>query len=79
LPSEGQPRFEKLFYHLVDTCRRVAPGKNFRFKNKPLSLDATIIELCATIFDWAKFQWTKEAVKLKLLLDYDPLPAGAFA
>jgi hypothetical protein len=28
----------------------------FRFKNKLLSIDATTIELCATVFDWAQFR-----------------------
>jgi len=36
-----------------------------------LSLDATVIDLCATMFDWAKFRLTKGAVKLHLLLDHD--------
>jgi IS4 transposase len=34
-------------------------------------LDATVIDLCATMFDWAKFRLTKGAVKLHLLLDHD--------
>jgi IS4 transposase len=34
-------------------------------------LDATVIDLCATMFDWAKFRRTKGAVKLHLLLDHD--------
>lgn len=63
--------FEALFHHLLETCRGVAPAKKFRFKNKLLSLDATVIELCASMFDWAKFRQTKGAVKLHLLLDHD--------
>jgi hypothetical protein len=63
--------FEKLFSHLLETCRTVAPGKKFRFKNKLLSLDATVIELCASMFDWARYRQTKGAVKLHLLLDHD--------
>ena len=39
--------FEALFYQLLETCRGLAPAKKFRFKNKLLSLDATVIELCA--------------------------------
>jgi hypothetical protein len=42
----------------------------FRFKNKLMSFDASIIELCLSIFDWAKFRRTKGAVKLHLLLDH---------
>jgi IS4 transposase len=30
-----------------------------------------VIDLCATLFDWAKFRRTKGAVKLHLLLDHD--------
>ena len=30
-----------------------------------------MIDLCATLFDWAKFRRTKGAVKLHLLLDHD--------
>jgi IS4 transposase len=45
--------------------------KKFRFKNPLMSLDATVIDLCATMFDWAKFRLTKGAVKLHLLLDHD--------
>ena len=63
--------FEALFHHLLDTCRGVAPGRKFRFKNKLLSLDSTVIELCATMFDWARFRQTKGAIKLHLLLDHD--------
>ena len=51
-----------------------APGRKqrkFRFKNKLLSLDATVIALCASIFDWGQFRRSKGAVKLHLLLDHD--------
>lgn len=34
-------------------------------------MDATIIELCAGLFDWAKFRQTKGTVKSHLLLDHD--------
>lgn len=45
--------------------------RKFRLKNKLFSLDASVIELCVTLFDWAKFRQTKGAVKLHLLLDHD--------
>jgi len=64
--------YEKVFYQLLDKCRAVAPGKKkFRFKNKLFSLDASVIDLCASLFDWATFRQTKGAVKLHLLLDHD--------
>jgi len=43
--------------------------KKFRFKNKLVSLDSTSIDLCASLFDWAKYKTTKGAAKVHLLLD----------
>jgi DDE family transposase/uncharacterized protein DUF4372 len=64
--------YQKVFYQLLAKCRVLARGKKpFRFKNKLFSLDATTIELCVTLFDWAKFRQTKGAVKLHLLLDHE--------
>jgi len=65
--------YERVFYNLLDCCRAAAPGKKgkFRFKNKLLSLDATVIDLCLGLFPWAEFRQTKGAVKLHLLLDHD--------
>jgi Transposase DDE domain len=71
--------FQDLFYETLDFCRKVAPVKKFRFKNKLLTLDATTISLCLSIFPWAKFRQTKGAVKLHLLLDHDGyLPTYAY-
>jgi len=63
--------YQKLFYDLLDQCRAISPKKKFRFKNPLLSLDSTVIDLCASMFDWARFRQTKGAVKLHLLLDHD--------
>jgi len=45
--------------------------KKFRFKNKLVSLDSSVIDLCLKMYDWAKFRSTKGAIKLHLLLDHD--------
>ena len=45
--------------------------KKVRFKNKLVSLDSTVIVLCLSLYDWAKFRRTKGAVKLHLVLDHD--------
>ena len=63
--------YEQLFYDLLAQCQALSPKKKFRFKNKLLTLDSTTIELCASLFDWARFRQTKGAVKLHLLLDHD--------
>jgi hypothetical protein len=65
--------YRSVFYQLLGRCREVAGTHGFRFKNKLLSLDATLIELCASLFDWAQYRRTKGAVKLHLLLDHQGL------
>jgi len=64
--------YRAVFQELLGRCQGLAQGrKKFRFKNKLVSLDSTVIDLCATLFDWAKFRRTKGAVKLHCLLDHD--------
>jgi len=64
--------YEKLFYQILGRCRQLQFGKRaFRFKNRLFSLDASLIPLCASLFDWAKYRQTKGAVKLHLLLDHE--------
>ena len=64
--------YEKVFLQLLERCRMQGGGrKKFRFKNKLVSLDATTIDLCLAMFDWARFRRTKGAIKLHLLLDHD--------
>ena len=69
--------FEDLFYRMLEVARSQAQQSGvrhkFRFKNKLLSIDATTIELCASVFDWAQFRRTKGAVKLHLMLDHEGL------
>jgi hypothetical protein len=65
--------YRSVFYQLLGRCREVSGGHGFRFKNKLLSLDATLIELCASVFDWAQYRRSKGAVKLNLVLDHQGL------
>jgi hypothetical protein len=74
--------YETVFGQLLAKCRHLVEsrgGRNkFRFKNKLMSLDASVIDLSVSMFDWAKFRRTKGAIKLHLLLDHDGyLPAFA--
>ena len=63
---------EKVFYGLFEVVAAKAVGKKkFRFKNKLVSLDSTVIDLCLSMYDWAKFRRTKGAAKLHLVLDHD--------
>jgi hypothetical protein len=62
--------FKKLFFQMLSKCQPLAPKHKFRFKNKLYSLDATIIDLCLSMYDWAKFRTTKGAVKLHVKLNH---------
>jgi len=62
--------YETVFHQLLSRCYQAAGRKKFRFKNKLVSLDSTSIDLCAELFDWARYKRTKGAVKLHLVLDH---------
>lgn len=72
--------YQRVFSQLYQRCHQQFAGKKkFRFKNKLLSLDSSIIDLSVTLFDWANFRRTKGAIKLPLLLDHDGyLPSFAW-
>jgi IS4 transposase len=67
--------YQTVFGQVLGKCQSVVAEsgckKKFRFKNKLASLDSSTIDLCMSLFDWAKFRRTKGAVKLHLLLDHD--------
>ena len=67
--------YENLFGELQDhLARKLAPaarGRHWGLPGKLLSLDSTVIDLCAEVFDWAQYKTTKGAVKLHLLLDHE--------
>jgi hypothetical protein len=75
--NENRPwgLYQTVFQQLLGKCHTVIAGrgknKKFRFKNKLISLDSSVIDLSLSVFDWAKFRRTKGAVKLHLLLDHD--------
>lgn len=62
--------FEGLFYKILERCRSVTPQHKFKFKNPLYSLDSTVIDLCLSMFPWAKFRTAKGALKLHYQLDY---------
>ena len=73
--NESQPYtlYEALFHKLLSRCQGVAPKHGFRFGNKLYSLDSTTIDLCLSVFPWAKFRRAKGAVKVHIGLDHDGL------
>jgi len=62
--------FKDIFYNLLTKCQRLSPKHKFRFKNPLYTMDSTLINLCLTIFPWAKYRKMKGALKLHTLLDH---------
>ncbi|MEO2176473.1 MAG: IS4 family transposase [bacterium] len=70
--NENKPYalYEALFGKLLKRCQGAVPDHQFRFKNPLYSLDASTIELCLSVFPWARFRTTKGAVKLHVGLNH---------
>lgn len=63
---------------LIHTARRLYVEDDFGIEldHTVYALDSTTIDLCLSLFPWARFQRTKGAVKLHTLLDLrGPIPA----
>ena len=65
--------FEALFEKQYQRCRAIAPGHDFKFKNRLYSFDASVVDLCLGLFPWARFRKSRGGVKLHTLLDHDGL------
>lgn len=68
--------FESVFWSAMKRFRAKDGGVGarkvrFRFRNKLLSMDATVISLCLTLYPWASFRKKKGAVKAHVVLDHD--------
>lgn len=61
--------YEKLFYELLNKCKQLDYKRQFKFKNELYSLDASVIDLCLSMFSWAQYRTRKWALKLHLLLN----------
>jgi hypothetical protein len=70
LERRGCGLFEELFHAMVRRTAEKAPSHAFRFKHPLYSIDATTIDLCLSVFDWAKFRRQKGAIKLHCQLDH---------
>lgn len=63
--------FEAVFQKQYARCAAVAPKKKFDFKNRLYSFDSSVIDLCLSMFPWAKFRRSKGGIKLHTLLDHN--------
>ena len=57
--------------HLIAQARKLYLGDSlgFELENTAYALDSTTIDLCLSVFPWARFRTTKAAVKMHTLLD----------
>ena len=70
--NENKPHalYEELFGVLLGRASQIAPGHKFRFKNDLYSMDATTIDLCLSVFPWAKFRKNKGGIKLNVAMNH---------
>ena len=56
---------------LIDQARQLYAGEDFglELKETVYALDASTIDLCLSVFPWARFRTTKAGIKLHTLLD----------
>lgn len=62
--------YEGLFHAILKRCRSLTPESKFKFNNPLILFDATVIDLCLSMFSWAKFRTTKGAIKLHFKFDH---------
>ena len=65
--------FQKTLFSIQADQKFKLEKFKFKTKRKIFALDSTLISLCLSLslYDWAKYRSTKEAVKLHTLLDHD--------
>jgi hypothetical protein len=63
--------FAEYAYHLISIARKYATTEDFELaiEGNVYAFDATVINLCISVFWWAKFRKTKGAIKMHTLFD----------
>jgi len=61
--------FEEFAYYMIQLAQKARIGKEFHINGKFYAFDSSTIDLCLSVFDWAKFRSTKAGIKLHTQLD----------
>ena len=61
--------FEEFAYCLIDIARRKRSNDDFVVKGKVYAFDSSTIDLCPSVFWWARFRKAKGGIKLHTLFD----------
>lgn len=61
--------FEEYAFYLIDLARKRRCNSDFKIKGNVYAFDSTTIDLCLSVFWWAKFRQTKSGLKMHTLFD----------
>lgn len=61
--------FEDFSVHLISLARKKLQSQDFEIEGKIYAFDSTTIDLCLSVFWWAKFRKTKAGIKVHTLLE----------
>ena len=61
--------FEEFAYHLIAIARKGRANDDFQIKGQVYAFDSSTIDLCLSVFWWAKFRRNKGGLKLHTLFD----------
>jgi hypothetical protein len=67
--SRNSKIFEEFAYHLIDIARKNRVNDDFEIKGTVYAFGSSTIDLCLSVFWWAKFRKAKEGIKLHTLFD----------
>jgi hypothetical protein len=61
--------FEEFAYHLIGIARQKRANEDFEIKGRIYAFDSSTIDLCLSVFWWAKFRKAKGGIKIHTLFD----------
>lgn len=63
--------FEDFAYHMIDEARRKRVTDIFKLEGNVYAFDSTTIDLCLSVFEWARFRTTKGGIKVHTMYDVE--------
>ena len=63
--------FEDFAYHMVAKAQKKLNTEVFKLGGKVYAFDSTTIDLCLSVYEWAKFRRTKAGIKVHTLFDLE--------
>lgn len=61
--------FEKFAFHMVSLAQKRRIAREFELHGRFYAVDSTTIDLCMSLFSWAKFRSTKSGIKIHTQVD----------